>query len=44
MFRDKFGYHEGSHVKLHLDKVQFRTVKKMERLVCQNVKLNFELF
>ena len=44
MFHAKFGYHEGSHVKLHLDEVQLRTVKKMETLVCQNVKLNFELF
>ena len=35
MFRDKYGYHEGSHVKLRLDEVQLRTVKKMQRPVCQ---------
>lgn len=35
MFPDKFGYHQGNHMKLHLDKVQLRTVNKMVRPVCQ---------
>ena len=37
MFCDKFGYHEGSHMKLHLHEVQLRTVNKMNRLVCQKM-------
>ena len=44
MFRDKFGYHKGSHMKRDLDEVQLKTVNKMEKLVCQNVKSNFDLF